>query len=263
MATSTQRAVHDLWAGLKSPRIWLLLAWYDLEARYRRTILGPLWHTLTMAGWIIGLAVIFSTIRYRSDETFLVYLSAGVTGWTLLAGILSEASTAFQRGANLLSTYDLPASVHIFRSVTNQLIMFAHTLVVMAGILIYTGTALTPYSLLLIPALGLYFVFGVGATMCLALLGARFRDVAPALGAMLAFLFLVTPVFWRRESLGDRTWIADYNPLYHVLEIIRSPLMGVPADPASWGVATALAIGLTAVGTLAFVRFRRVLNYWI
>ena len=263
MATSTQRAAHDLWAGFKSPRIWLLLAWYDLEARYRRTILGPLWHTLTMAGWIVGLAVIFSTVRYRDDDGFLLYLSAGVTGWTLLAGMLGEGSSAFQRGGNLLATYDLPASVHIFRSVMNQLIMFAHTLVVMAGILIYTGTGLTLHSLMIIPAVGLYFVFGVGATMCLALLGARFRDVSPALGAALAFMFLVTPVFWRKESLGDRMWIADYNPLYHLLEVIRAPLMGQPAAPVSWGVAVVLAIGLTAVGTLAFMRFRRVLNYWI
>ena len=263
MIKSTNRAVEDLLAGLRSPRLWVLLAWNDLEARYRRTILGTFWQTLTMAAYIVGLAVVFSTIRAQNMENFLVYLAAGFTGFSLITGFLGSGVGAFHRGEALLKSYDMPASIHVFRSVVNEYILVGHSMILIAGVWIYTSTLPTAYTLLLIPAVALLFLVGVGVVLCMGLLGARFRDVTPATTTLISFMFLVTPIFWRREDLGDRAWIADYNPLYHATNLIRRPLMGEAPDPLNWYVCLGLAAGGLLVGVLCFVRYRRRLVYWL
>ena len=263
LITSTQRAVQDLLDGLKSPGLWLLLAWNDLEAKYRRTILGTFWQTLTMAAYIVGLAVVFSTIRQRNMENFLLYLAAGFTGFSLITGFLGSGVSAFHRGVALLKAYDLPASIHVFRTVANEYILFAHSFVIMAAVWIYTGTWPTVFTLLIIPAAVLLFFLGIGVVLCMGLLGARFRDVSPATTTLVSFMFLVTPIFWLRSDLGDRAWVADYNPLYHATNLIRAPLMGEAPDPINWYVCLGMAAVSLIFGILGFIRYRRQLVYWL
>lgn len=263
MITSTQRAAKDLLDGVKSPKIWFLLAWSDLEARYRRTILGTFWQTLTMAAYIVGLAVVFSTIRVRQMDNFLLYLSAGFTGFSLISGFLGSGVGAFHRGQALLKSYDLPASIHVFRTVANEYILFAHSAVIMAAVWIYTGSYPTLYTLLLIPAAALMFLAGVGLVMCVGLLGARFRDVSPAMTTLMSFMFLVTPIFWQREDLGERTWLADFNPIYHAMNLIRRPLMGEAPDLINWYVCAGIAVVSLLIGIASFLQHRRQLVYWL
>jgi len=263
LITSTQRAVRDLRQGTLSPRLWILLAWNDLEAKYRRTILGTFWQTLTSAAYIVGLTVVFSSIRGHRGDEFVLYLAAGYTAFSLISGFVSSGANAFQRGASLLMAYDLPASIHVYRAVTNEFIMFAHSLVIMLGVWIYSETWPTVNTLLLFPALILMFALGCGVVMTFGLLGARFRDVSPAVATVTSFLFLVTPIFWRREDLGSRTWIVDLNPFYHATNLIRRPLMGEAPDPINWYVCIAMAIVSLILGTLGFIKYRRQLVYWL
>jgi lipopolysaccharide transport system permease protein len=262
LTTSTQRAAQDLLDGLRSYKVWLLLAWTDLEARYRRTILGTFWQTLTMAAYIVGLAVVFSTLRNR-NEGFLLYLAAGFTGFSLITGFLNSGVAAFNRGNAMLQAYGLPASLHVFRTVVNEYILFAHSIVIMVAVWIYTGTLPNLFTLLLVPAVVLMFLAGIGLVLCVGLLGARYRDVAPAVATLTSFLFLVTPIFWMREDLGDRVWVVDFNPLYHAMNLIRRPLMGEAPDLINWYVCGGIAVGSLVIGVLGFLRFRRQLVYWL
>jgi ABC-type polysaccharide/polyol phosphate export permease len=133
----------------------------------------------------------------------------------------------------------------------------------MIGVWIYTGSYPNMNTLLIVPVSALLFFLGVGITLCMGLLGARFRDVFPAVTTITSFMFLVTPIFWSRDDLGDRVWVADYNPLYHAMNLVRRPLMGEIPDPANWYVCIGLAIGSLTIGIAAFLRYRRQLVYWL
>lgn len=263
MITSTRRAAQDLLAGALSPQIWLQLAWSDLEARYRRTILGTFWQTLTMAAYIVGIAVVFSTLRARDAHDFLLYVATGFAGFSLISGLLVSGASTFQRGEALLKAYDLPASIHVFRVALNEFILFAHALVIILGVWIYTGTVPTLMTLLVIPALALMFLLGVGICLCMGLLGARFRDVNPAISTLMSFMFLVTPIFWMRSDLGDKLWVVDANPIYHVVNLIRAPLMGHAPDPINWIVCGSVAALSLLIGLVGFINYRRLLVYWL
>jgi lipopolysaccharide transport system permease protein len=44
-----RNAWTDWWEGSRRVDIWWTLAWFDIVLRYRRSLLGPIWLTLSMA----------------------------------------------------------------------------------------------------------------------------------------------------------------------------------------------------------------------
>lgn len=263
LSTSTQRAVSDLLAAVRSPSTWWLLAWDDVKDRYRRTVLGPFWHVMMQAGTIVGLALIFSQVFNAERSDFLMYLTAGFLTWTMIVSFVNGGTQVFQHGAPLILAYDLPVSLHVFRNATNALIMFVHSLVIYAVMVVYTGVLPTAYILLALPAIALLYVIALGAGLVLGLLGARYRDVSPAVAAVMNFMFLVTPIFWERPRLDTAAALIEFNPLYHMIQIVREPLLGRLPSLENWLVCLGLAVVSLTLGVLAFMRYRRDLTYWI
>jgi lipopolysaccharide transport system permease protein len=99
--------------------------------------------------------------------------------------------------------------------------------------------------------------------MFLGMLCLRFRDMVPLVSNLVQIAFFLTPVMWRKEMLGRYQWAADFNPLYHFLEVVRAPLLGAQPSAASW----AWVLGVTLAGyalTIVFLsRYRSRIAYWI
>jgi lipopolysaccharide transport system permease protein len=75
-------------------------------------------------------------------------------------------------------------------------------------------------------------------------------------------LFFVTPVFWSIGMLGDHTWIASINPMFHILEILRQPLLGKSASCLSYVTVIAIGFSLILVGLIVFKKNRNKLAFW-
>ena len=48
-------AMHDLMDGLRAHRVWMMLASMDIRQRYRRSVIGPFWITITMVIWFLAM----------------------------------------------------------------------------------------------------------------------------------------------------------------------------------------------------------------
>ena len=61
----------------------------------------------------------------------------------------------------------------------------------------------------------------------MAYVGARFRDLVPALALVMQALWFVSPVYFEVKMFrdGGLDKLIDYNPIYHLLQIIRAPLL--------------------------------------
>jgi ABC-type polysaccharide/polyol phosphate export permease len=76
--------------------------------------------------------------------------------------------------------------------------------------------------------------------------------------------FLVTPIIWEPGSISDRIgWVVDLNPFYHLLEILRRPMLGELPAAIHWIVATAIAAVSLLAGNWMFRRYSRPLPFWI
>ena len=118
--------------------------------------------------------------------------------------------------------------------------------------------------LLAIPGMVLLCLNGIWLGMLLDAVAARFRDVPPIIASIVRIAFFVTLIVWMPALLPRRAVLPlNLNPFYHVLEVVRAPLLGeVPS--AVWWLAI---IGITLFGVGAkfaiYVCYRWRIAYWI
>lgn len=255
----------DMIQGLKRWQMALWLASEDLASRYTRTFLGPWWNVLSQVLYVGALSVTFGMLFGQPLREFLPYIAAGLACWAFINGILVEGTTALVRASGMIGTYSLPLSVFVYRSIIDKFFNLAHFLCVYALVVVLLRIEINPLAIaMFIPALFLYAGFATGISLALSVLGARFRDLTPAISSIMILFFLITPVFWNKTTLIEKNhWIADYNPFFHFLEIGRNPLLGKFASIDSWIfmiVATVLSL---IVGGLVFAAMRRKIYYWV
>jgi ABC-type polysaccharide/polyol phosphate export permease len=148
--------------------------------------------------------------------------------------------------------------------VWRNLIVFLHHLVIYVVVMFYAGIAVTPNTLLVLPGLFLVLINGIWVSTLLGLMCSRFRDIQQIVGSVLQISMFVTPIFWVPEQLGGRfIKFVDFNPLYHYVDIVRSPLLGRAPSMWSWEIVVAGTLIGWALTLILFSRFRRRLPYWL
>jgi lipopolysaccharide transport system permease protein len=256
-------AFSDLRSGLALWPLWLQLGWNDILQRYRRSMLGPFWLTASMAIMVISLGVLYAELFNTPIHDFLPYLCVGLLVWNLISSFLTEGGVLFTGAESYIKQIRLPYSVYVFRSSWSKLIIFAHNFVIYFGILLYFQIWPGAVALLAIPGLLLVLLNGAAATFFIGMVSARFRDVPQLINSMVQIVFFVTPIMWKPGLLRGRTFIADFNPFYHLLEIVRAPLLGsLPSAKSYIAVMLITLVNVVIVGAF-FARFRSRISYWV
>ena len=113
LATHTQG--NDLWVGIGAFQVWGTLGWHDIRQRYRRSVLGPFWFTLSTAIMVIVLGALYSTLLKQEINNYLPYLAVGLVVWQYLASSILEGCNSFIGAAYLIKQIRIPLTVHVCR----------------------------------------------------------------------------------------------------------------------------------------------------
>ncbi|MBR0823513.1 ABC transporter permease [Bradyrhizobium liaoningense] len=256
-------AIADLRDGFAAWRLWGRMGWNDILQRYRRSLLGPFWLTASTAIMVVALGFLYAELFKTPIRNFLPFLCTGLLVWNLLATFLSEGGIIFTAAESYIKQVRLPYSIYVYRSSWSKIIIFAHNFVIYFGVVTYFGIWPGATALLAIPGLILLVLNGTLATIYIGILSARFRDIPPLINSVVQLIFFVTPIMWKPELLHRRVYIADINPFFHLIEIVRTPLLGNVPDLKNYLAAlliTAINLGLAG---LVFTRFRSRIAYWI
>jgi ABC-type polysaccharide/polyol phosphate export permease len=97
----------------------------------------------------------------------------------------------------------------------------------------------------------------------LGVLCARFRDISPIVINLMQVAFFFTPVMWSPEILKGRAWVAELNPLYHLIEIARGPITGRPVHIESWAWSIGLLVFGFAFAQFLMTKYRNRVPYWL
>jgi ABC-type polysaccharide/polyol phosphate export permease len=105
----------------------------------------------------------------------------------------------------------------------------------------------------------------LGAVVVLSIVAARFRDIQLIVSTVLQLVFLLTPIMWEAKSLRGIavTYVVDLNPIYHLIEVVRRPLLGETPMIVSWLVASMTAAGCLAAGSIFYARYRHRIAFWV
>jgi lipopolysaccharide transport system permease protein len=254
---------NDLSLGLRASYVWGALGWHDIRQRYRRSVIGPFWFTLSTAILVAVLGALYSTLLQQEVSEYIPYLAIGLVVWQFIGASLNEGCDTFIGSAYLIKESRMPLTIYASRIAWRNFIILLHSLPVAIIALVAFGRVPGPELFLLPLGLALLLFNAIWVGIVLGALCARFRDVQPIINSLVTVAFFFTPVMWSPEILKDRAWVAELNPFYHIIEIIRAPIIDRPIQLDSW----LWAIGTLIVGFLMaqylMVRTRNRVAYWL
>ncbi len=256
--------VADLVRGFAMGEVWRAFAWDETLARYRRSFFGLAWIAGSYVIFVAVIAIFFGSFSSADAEDFLMYVALGFAAFVYLNGNIIDGCAVFVNSATWIKSTPMPYSVYVYKSIFRSLTPFGlELLIALIGMLVL-GWRPSVAALWAVPAFGAYLVFGVWSQYLLGLVAARFRDVGHLVGAVTRILFFTTPIMWTEADAQPivRT-ISDFNPLTHLVEIFRAPLLNatVPVESwifVGWFTLAGIALTLTVAGVM-----RARLPFWI
>jgi len=256
--------INDLSGIVTHWRLWHLLAWRDIKQRYRRSTLGPLWLTISMAVNMVVIGVLFTTLFNSPYEKFLPFLSAGLIFWGLILGIINEGAGTFLGATNFIQQVRRPLSIYIAQTVWRNIIILGHNFIIYIIVAIIFGVFPSVISIWLWPA-GMLLVILCSSWIALvvAVISVRYRDFPMILTNIFTALFWLTPIMYYPSLFGNKQYLLYFNPFTHFLALVRDPLLGQIPPLMSWIVVGGLTVVGWTFAIVLFSRFRSRIVYWL
>ena len=237
---------------------WTHLALADLRTRWRRSFLGALWSLVQPLGMTVLLTVVFSRIFKADMLRYAPYIFSGMITWEFVGATTSGGSLAFVQADAYIKQTRHPLAIYTLRTALTNVCVFGFASV---GLVVWVLIAMPENfgwswlaALLIYPLL---LATGWAVATFLAFFATRFRDIPHALGLLLQALWFISPVYFEEKVFRNAglSALVDWNPIYHLLQIVRAPLL-----TGQWPTAEnfAFAVGLCALfGVFAWLAGRQ------
>jgi lipopolysaccharide transport system permease protein len=257
-------AMADVAGGLRLWRLAWALGWLDIRLRYRGSMLGPFWLTISTGVMVAALGVLYSTLFKIGLRDYLPFLALSQVLWGFLAALVSEACTTFTDAEGVIRSVRMPFFVFSMRALIRNVIALGHNIVVIVVVFAVFSVWPTWEAFLAIPGLLIWVIDALALTLLLGAFCARFRDIQPIVNSVMQIAFFVTPVIWKPDQLGA-SGIAKlpFSPFFDLLEIVRGPILGSDVSGMTWVGAIAYSLALCGISWAFFVRARGRVTFWI
>lgn len=256
-------AVRDIARGLKLWRLGLTLGWLDIRLRYRGSMLGPFWLTISTAVMVAALGVLYSTLFKIDLAGYLPFLALSQVLWGFLAAVVSEACGTYTEAEGVIRSVRMPFFVFSLRTLTRNVIALGHNIVVIVVVFAIFRIWPSLEFFLALPGLVLWAADALALTLLLGAFCARFRDIQPIVNSVMQIAFFLTPVIWKPDQLGESAAVLPFNPFFDLLEVVRGPILGTPVSDTAWLGAFAYSALLCAGSWAFFVFARGRIAFWI
>lgn len=256
----------DLWSRRE-------FAWYlaagNLKARNASTALGLFWWVLNPL--LLGLVyfLVFGLIfagDSRPDD-YVAYLLSGMFVFHFTHQSMTGGANSILQNSKLLANLKFPRMVLLISAIIESGVGFLASLLVFYAI---AGVAagITPswdavWLAILIP---LQTVMNLGLAALVARLAIPFRDINNFLPYATRLWLYLSPIIWPLTLLEGQPeafrTLVEINPMFHVIGMYRTALMGYPFDPVYLLTASIWAFGLFLLGSALFVTYEnRMVRY--
>lgn len=251
-------AIEEFLCLITGWRIWAMLGWEDIRLRYRRSTIGPFWITISMAVRIYFMGFLYGHLFGQDLSQYFPFLAAGIITWSAISNLVNETTTILFESESYLRNVKM-AYIHlIMRIVLKNLIILGHNILALIPIVIYYHNSIIGFNyyniLLFIPNLVILVLISVLIGSIIAVLSTRFRDMPLITDSIITVLFFCTPIMWNINQLPEKYQIFCLaNPIYHIVELLRAPLMGKAVLLISYGI-----LGIVTI--ISFVSYYYIMN---
>lgn len=254
--------------GIWSARyFWVHLALADMRARWRRSYLGPVWSVLQPLGMTALIAFVLGRLMKIDVIDFAPYILSGIIFWEYISATANSGSVAFIQNEPYIKQYRHPLAIYTLRTAFGNLLVFVLASVALFGWVLVFRPHNLGWSWLSWPlCVPMMLLVAWPLATLLAYATVRFRDIPHALGLILQAAWFVSPIYFETKFFRDSglSGLVDYNPLYHLLQTIRAPLLyGEWPTPTNYAYCIGTFLVLTAVSIVMGWHYERKVIFYL
>jgi ABC-type polysaccharide/polyol phosphate export permease len=257
------RAVADLVGAYRRFNLALALAWHDVLGRYRGSVLGPFWITLSLGAQVLGIGLLYARLFKLDVSDFLPFVAVSLVLWSTISGIIIEGCSIFIEAGGILRQTALPMFVFPLRATLRALINLGHNMIIVLAVLIWRHNISLVGGVLSLLGFCVVLANVTWVAMLAAIVSARFRDVPPIINAAIMFSMFMTPIFWKPNQVGRGHALLEFNPFYYMFDAVRSPLLGEALNGKTWPLLGAMAVVGWAITFAVFTGTRRRIVHYL
>ena len=149
-------ALADILAGLRAYELWTTIGWHDIRQRYRRSVVGPFWITISMAAMIVGLSYLYSGLFDQKFFEYITYVALGIITFTLISTLINKSADVFISSQRIILQTKVAFSVYVYRMIWRNLLFFAHNFIIYCLLVLFGFVSINATALLAV--FGLAFI---------------------------------------------------------------------------------------------------------
>lgn len=258
-------AVADLGKSREKLYLALMLGWQDIKQRYRRSKLGPFWLTISMGVMIGMIGLVFGQVMDAPMDEYLPYLATGVLLWTCFSTSIMEGSTSFIDAQGMIRQLNLPLSLYPLRVIWRNVVILGHNIIILPIVFFILGKDISWNIFWLIPGFIVFLWNIFWVSLLLGTFCTRFRDMPQIVSSLIQVFFYVTPIIWMPGALNSRSasLLVDPNPVYHLLQLVRAPVLGSSPTASNWIISILMAVLGSFLALWFFGKYKKRIAYWL
>ena len=238
----------------------------DFVAKYKQTILGPIWFVIQPLLTTLMFVVVFGNIAGIPTDGIpqVLFYMSGIVGWNYFATCLNDTSQTFLKNAAIFGKVYFPRLAMPLSIVISNLVSFFIQFVFLLCFLLYfylRGADIsTSYEVLLIPFLVMLMAgLGLGFGIIISSLTTKYRDLTHLVSFGVSLWMYATPIIYPLSEIPERyRLLVLANPMTPLVETFKTALLGVgTVNYYHLLYSLAFTVVLLAVGILIFNKVER------
>jgi lipopolysaccharide transport system permease protein len=252
--------------------LWLLVQ-RDFTAKYKQTILGPLWFLLNPIINSLAFTLVFGKIVGVSTDGVppMIFFLSGQLGWTYFSTVLGSTANSLAGNTHLFAKVYFPRIIPPLAVTISSLLALVIQLVTFLGFYAHHQLTAAPERLLTMPTLSwalfplivvhmAFLALGVG--LILSALSAKYRDVQQVQGFFVTIWMYVTPIIYPLSTISEKypklVWLAELNPMTAIVETTRQLFLGVgTVTPTGYLTSVIVTLIVFATGLFSYQKSAR------
>ncbi len=228
------------WFDINLKELWAyrdLIALFvrrDFVAKYKQTILGPLWFIIQPLLTTLMFTVVFGNIAKLSTDGLpkILFYFSGIVGWNYFAESLKATSNTFVTNASIFGKVYFPRLTMPISIVISNLVLFFIQFVFLLffiGYYYFLGVNISiSFYILLLPVLILMTAgLGLGFGIIISSLTTKYRDLTYLVTFGVQLWMYATPIIYPLSSIsGIYKKIILLNPMTPIIETFRFIMLG-------------------------------------
>ena len=265
-ARSRAPFIRDFVDSVRKPEFWAFSSWLDIVSRYRRTRLGLAWMFLPMAIWIGILGNFYAQVMNHPREEYLPYLGVGYLLWRFIVMATNDATSSLRSHKSFILDGRIRLTDYVLRTLAKATLYIIMGSLVVLVVLLWSPAIHWQNMLSVFLTFPIFLINMVWWVFVMSLFGARFPDTSEAIHTALMLGFLLTPILWvgNRFTFGGVAWFfALLNPAYHLISLVRNPVLGQPIPHSTLLYVAVLTLGGWLLAMVLYRRYARYAPLWI